>query len=58
MDQRLTSPHARTVAAKIERVFLMARIGRVLRGLHDDVLSEPLPPKLESLVRRLKERAA
>ena len=41
-----------------KRVFLMARIGRVLRGLHDDVVSEPLPPKLESLVRRLEESAA
>ena len=58
MDERLTSPHARAFTAKVERVFLMARIGRVLRGLHDDVVSEPLPPKLESLVRRLEESAA
>jgi Anti-sigma factor NepR len=55
MDERFTTSQSREFAAKFERIFFMAQLGRVLRRLHDEVVREPLPPKLEALMKRLVE---
>ena len=54
MDESLTSPQSLAFAAKVERIFLMARLGRALRRLHDDIVRQPLPHNLQTLVKRLK----
>jgi len=54
MDERLTSLQSREFAAKFERILFMARLGRVLRRLHDEVVGEPLPHNLQTLVKRLE----
>jgi hypothetical protein len=54
MDDWYTSPQSREFAAKFERIFFMARLGRALRRLHDEVVREPLPHNLQTLVKRLE----
>jgi hypothetical protein len=56
MDESLTSPQSREFAAKFERIFFMARIGRVLRFQYDQIVRQALPHELQELVEKL-ERA-
>jgi hypothetical protein len=43
MDDWYTSPQSRELAAKFERIFFMARLGRVLRFQTDQIVRQPLP---------------
>lgn len=54
MDEKFTPAQSREFAAKVERVFLMARIGRALRIHYDHIVREPLPHELQELVQKLQ----
>ena len=56
MDERFTSPQSREFAAQFERIFFMARLGRVLRYQSVEVVRQQLPHKLRELLEKL-ERA-
>jgi hypothetical protein len=53
MDEEVTPPQSREFAAKFERIFFMARLGRALRYQFDAVAREPLPGELQALVDQL-----
>lgn len=53
MDDWYTSPQSREFAAKLERIFFMARLGRALRYQYDAVARQPLPAELQKLMDRL-----
>ena len=54
MDERFTSQQSRAFAAKLERIFWMARLGRALRYRTDQIVREPLPHELQELVEKLE----
>jgi hypothetical protein len=54
MDDWYTSRQSREFAAKLERIFFMARLGRALRFRYDQIVRQPLPQELQELMRRLE----